>query len=346
MRLSIGLRGPAPGDRQSFKEEVEFVQEAERLGVFAAWTVEGWGADAVTPLAYLAAKTTSIRLGTGIMQLSARVPSMIAMTARTLAELSDDRFLLGLGVSGAQVVEGLHGVPFDAPLTRLKESVEIIKMSLRGEKIDFRGARVQVPLPGGRGRALRLSGTPGNPIPIYLATLGPRSLEYTGATADGWIGTTFCPEHADALLPFIDAGAKSAGRTLADLDVGAGAARIEFGDQEELVDRERMGRAFTIAAMGSKDENFYADSYKRAGWTAEVQQIQDLWHAGRRDEAAAKVPTEMILQTNLFGDDAAIRSRVLAYVAAGVTTLKVAPAGNTLDARVATLGRLIDALPD
>ncbi len=329
MRISVGVRGPVPGQSASFEEEVRFVQEAEKLGVFAAWTVEGWGADAVTPLAYLAARTESIRLGTGIMQLSARVPSMIAMTARTLAELSGNRFLLGLGVSGAQVVEGLHGVPFRAPLTRLKETVEILKMSLAGEKIEFSGKQVRVPLPGGRGRALRLSGKKSDPIPIYLATLGERSLEYTGSVADGWIGTTFCPEHAHALLPHIEAGAQMAGRKLTDLDISAGAARVEFGNIEELVNRERMGRAFTIAAMGSRDDNYYADSYARAGWASEVHEVQTLWHAGRRDEAASKVPFDMIMQTNLFGDDASMRTRIQAYIAAGVTTLKVTPAGDT-----------------
>ncbi|NKB98790.1 MAG: LLM class flavin-dependent oxidoreductase [Pseudomonadales bacterium] len=343
MRISVGVQGPIPGG-PSFQDEVAFVQEAEKLGVFAAWTVEGWGADAVTPLAYLAAQTETIRLGTGIMQLSARVPSMIAMTARTLAELSDNRFLLGLGVSGAQVVEGLHGVSFEAPLTRLRETVDVIRLSLAGEKIDYQGDQIQVPLPGGRGRSLRLGGGGSESIPIYLATLGKKSLEYTGAAADGWIGTTFCPEHADALLPHIEIGAKAAGRTLTDLDIGAGAARVDFGSVDELVDRERMGRAFTIAAMGSRDENFYADSYVRAGWGKEVEEVQSLWHAGRRDEAAKRVPAEMILQTNLFGDEADIRHRIRAYIDAGVTTLKVSPAGDTLDARVSTLGRLMSVV--
>ena len=341
MRISVGVNGPVPGG-PSFRDEVSFVQEAEKLGVFAAWTVEGWGADAVTPLAYLAARTETIRLGTGIMQLSARAPSMIAMTARTLAELSGNRFLLGLGVSGAQVVEGLHGVSFAAPLTRLRETVDVLRLSFAGEKIAYHGDRIQLPLPGSRGRSLRLSGASGQSIPIYLATLGKKSLEYTGAAADGWIGTTFCPEHAEALLPHIDVGARSVGRNLADLDIGAGAARVEFGAIDELVEQERMGRAFTIAAMGSRDENFYADSYARAGWAEEVEQVQTLWHAGHRDKAAKKVPDAMILQTNLFGDEGRVRQRIRAYIDAGVTTLKVSPAGDTLDARVSTLGRLMD----
>ena len=174
MKVSIGIGGAASGRKRDFDEQVDYVVEAEKLGVDSVWSAEAWGQDAISPLAYLAARTSRIRLGTGIIQISARVPAMIAMTALTMAAISNDRFILGLGASGPQVVEGLQGRPFKAPLTRMKETVEIIKLAFAGEKIEYHGKYHELPLPGGQGKALKLS-QPGNPnIPIYLATLGPR----------------------------------------------------------------------------------------------------------------------------------------------------------------------------
>src|ERR1700721_3746409 len=193
MKVSIGIGGAASGRRRAFDEQADDVVEAEKLVVDAVCSAEAWGQDAISPLAYLAARTSRIRLGTGIMQISARVPAMIAMTALTMAAISNDRFILGLRAGGPQVVEGLQGRPFKAPLTRLKETVEIIKLAFAGERIEYHGKYHELPLPGGQGRALRLS-QPGNSnIPIYLATLGPHRLEYTGATADGWVGTSLTP---------------------------------------------------------------------------------------------------------------------------------------------------------
>src|SRR5580658_6363628 len=173
MKVSIGIGGAASGRKRDFDEQVDYVVEAEKLGVDSVWSAEAWGHDAISPLAYLAARTSRIRLGTGIMQISARVPAMIAMTALTMASISNDRFILGLGASGPQVVEGLQGRPFKAPLTRMKETVDIIKLAFAGEKIEYHGKYHELPLPGGQGKALRLS-QPGNAnIPIYLATLRP-----------------------------------------------------------------------------------------------------------------------------------------------------------------------------
>jgi F420-dependent oxidoreductase-like protein len=348
MKVSIGIGGAASGGKRDFDEQVVYVQEAEKLGVDTVWSAEAWGQDAVTPLAYLAARTERIRLGTGIMQISARVPAMTAMTALTLAAISNDRFILGLGASGPQVVEGLHGRPFKAPLTRMQETVEIVRLAFAGEKLAYQGKYHHLPLPGGEGKALRLA-QPGNPrIPIYLATLGPASLEYTGAAADGWLGTSFTPEHADAHLAHIARGATRAGRTLADLDIQVGGT-VAFGDDRQaLVAPLRMGMAFTLGAMGSPKTNFYNEAYRRGGWEAAAAEVQGLWVSGRRDEAAARVPAEMIEQANLLGDEAAVRRRIQAFRDAGVTTLRVQPAGRSLDERLATLGRVMDlvrALP-
>ncbi|HEX7038271.1 MAG TPA: LLM class flavin-dependent oxidoreductase [Pseudomonadales bacterium] len=344
MKVSIGIGGPASGGRRDFDEQVSYVQEAEQLGVDTVWSAEAWGQDAVTPLAYLAAKTERIRLGTGIMQISARVPSMTAMTALTLAALSNDRFILGLGASGPQVVEGLHGRPFRAPLTRLKETVEIVRLAFAGQKIEYHGKYHELPLPGGEGKALRLA-QPANPnIPIYFATLGPASLEYTGAAADGWLGTSFTPEHADAHLAHIRRGAEAAGRSMADIDIQVGGT-VAFGDDlEALVAPLRPGMAFTLGAMGSPKTNFYNEAYRRGGWDEAAAEVQRLWVSGQREQAIARVPAEMILQANLLGDERMVRERLRAYRDAGVTTLRVQPAGSTLDERLTTLGRVMDLI--
>src|SRR5712692_9063222 len=181
---------------EDWASALTYAVEAERLGIDSAWTAETWGYDGATPLAYLAAKTTQLRLGTGILQIGARTPAMIAMTAMTLASLSSDRFMLGLGVSGPQVIEGWHGVSFARPLQRLREVVEIVRMVTRGERLVYHGEIYDLPLPGGEGKALVPGARPRPNLPIYLATLGPKSLELTGELADGWLGTSFMPEHA------------------------------------------------------------------------------------------------------------------------------------------------------
>src|ERR1700751_1213521 len=245
MKVSIGIGGAASGQRRDFDEHVEYVVEAEKLGVDAVGTAEAWGQDAIAPLASLAAHTSRIRLGTGIMQISARVPAMIAMTALTMASISNDRFILGLGASGPQVVEGLQGRPFKAPLTRLKETVEIIKLAFAGERIEYHGKYHELPLPGGQGKALRLS-QPGNSnIPIYLATLRPQALEYTGAVADGWLGTSFTPAQAAAQLAHLRRGGAGACRNLADIEIEVGGT-VAFGDDlEALAEPLKPAMAFT-----------------------------------------------------------------------------------------------------
>jgi len=190
MKVSIGIGGAASGRKRDFDEQVDYVVEAEKLGVDVVWSAEAWGQDAIAPLAYLAARTSRIRLGTGIMQISARVPAMTAMTALTIAAISNDRFILGLGTSGPQVVEGLQGSPFKAPLTRMKETVEIIKLAFAGEKIEYHGKYHELPRPGGQGKALRLSQPGNSKIPIYLATLKPRALEKSYSTSCA--GRTWC----------------------------------------------------------------------------------------------------------------------------------------------------------
>ena len=338
MRVAIALR-LANDDWQAASA---YAVEAERLGVDCLWSAEAWGHDAVTPLAFLAARTSRIRLGTGIMQAGTRTPALIAMTAMSLAAMSGGRFILGLGVSGPQVIEGWHGIRFERPVQRMRETVEIVLRAARGERLAYKGKIYELPLPGGEGKALRSAARPQPEIPIYLATLSPRSLEMTGELADGWLGTSFMPEHARVFLDHLEAGAVRAGRSLAQLDLQAGGVVAFSDDVERLISPRKPGLAFTLGAMGSRQHNFYNDAFKRAGYEDVAVEVQRLWLDGRREEAAARVPDELVLKTNLLGTEAMVRKRLEAYRQAGITTLRVEPAGESLDARLATLGRLLE----
>ena len=341
MRVSIGV-GSATAGAEETHAAVEFAVEAERLGVDSAWTAEGWGSDAVGPLAYLAARTRTLRLGTGILQVTARVPAMTAMTALTLQALSRGRFLLGLGVSGPQVVEGLHGVAFEKPLTRLRETIEVVQRALRGEKVEYEGSVYELPRKGGEGKALGLAFVANPPIPLYLATIAPRALALTGEVADGWLGTSFVPEAADAHFAFVRRGAERAGRRLEDLDLCAGGP-VCFGDDvEDMLARRKQGLAFSLGAMGSATTNFYNDAFRRAGFEDACEEVQRLWLDRRREEAVARVPDEMARKTSLFGTEAMVRERIRVYRDVGITTLRVDPLGRTTSERLDTLGRLVE----
>jgi F420-dependent oxidoreductase-like protein len=345
MRTAIAIGGAASGRRRDWEDQVTFVKEAERLGVDVVWSAEAWGQDAIVPLAYLAAVTRRIKLGTGIMQISARVPSMTAMTALTMAAVSDDRFVLGLGVSGPQVVEGLQGVPFSGPLARLREHVEIVRLAFAGEKLVYEGRHHVLPRPGGDGKALRLS-QPANPdIPIYLATLAPGALRYTGEAADGWVGTSFIPEAGEVLTGPILQAARDAGREPGAIDLQAGGT-VHFGDLDELIPRYRGGVAFPIGAMGSRQANFYRAAFQRAGYEDACEEVAQLWLGGQREEATAKVPDEMVIRTTLLGDDAQVKARIRAYARAGITTLRLQPDGASVTQRVDTLARAVDLVRD
>ncbi|MEM7080832.1 MAG: LLM class flavin-dependent oxidoreductase, partial [Pseudomonadota bacterium] len=302
MKISISI-GSAYYNGEDWDDLVAYTQAADKMGVDQAWSAEAWGMDAVVPLAYLAGQTENINLGTGIMQISSRVPSMMAMTAQSLDTVSKGRFILGLGVSGPQVVEGLHGAKFAKPLSRLREVVEILRLGLAGEKLAYDGEHYLLPRPGGEGKAIRLSQPPRPQLPIYLATLGPKSLQMTGELADGWLGTCYLPEHANVFLDDIQAGARKAGRGLADLDIQAG-GYFEIGDDvERLIAKCRPGLAFTLGAMGSAKTNFYNDAFCRAGYEDDAKAVQGLWVDGKREEAVARVPEEMVLMANLIGTE-------------------------------------------
>jgi F420-dependent oxidoreductase-like protein len=342
MRTATTIEASQEG---GWPETVEFVLEAERLGLDVCWVAEAWGADAPSVLGYLAARSERILLGSGVIQLGTRTPVAIAQAALTLAQISQGRFLLGLGPSGPQVIEGLHGVPFAAARTRARETVEIIRQAFAGEKISFSGSRFQIPRPGGEGKPMRLSIAPNPDIPIYLAAMSPRLLELTGEIADGWLGTSFVPEGSAAYFTHLDAGLTASGRTRADIDVCEG-AEVAFAEDEdelrEMVVPRKKKLAFSLGGMGSASTNFYNDAYSRQGWAEAAAAIHERWQAGDRDGAADLVTDEMVLGTTLIGTEEMVAARLRVWRDAGVDTVRLYPAGDTLDARLTTLGRAID----
>jgi F420-dependent oxidoreductase-like protein len=323
---------------------VDYTVAADTMGVDYVWSAEAWGMDAVVPLAYLAAKTQHIKLGTGIMQISSRVPPMIAMTAQSLRTVSNNRFVLGLGVSGPQVVEGLHGASFAKPLSRLRECVDIIKLGLASERIAYEGKHYVLPRPGGEGKPIRLSQPPQADLPIYLATLGPKAMEMTGELANGWLGTSFMPEQADIFLEPLLRGLAKSGRTLADIDVQVGGSLEIDDDVERLIEARRPAMAFTLGGMGSAKTNFYNDAFKRAGYAEAAEEVQALWVSGDKEAAIRAVPDEMVLKTNLIGTREMIVERIKAYAAAGVTTLRISTSGRNWRERTETLAEATDLI--
>ena len=342
MRIAVGITRDAPDDWES---AASFAVEAERLGVHSIWSAEVWGHDALTPLAFLAGRTSTVRLGSGIIQVGSRTPALVAMTAMALNSISDGRFILGLGTSGPQVMEGWHGVSFDRPVTRTRELIEIVRLVTSGERVTYEGEIYQLPLPGGEGRALRTSATP-TKVPIYVASLGPQNLRMTGELADGWIGNSFFPETAEVFLSHLRDGAKLSGRTLDHLDLQV-AASVEFTDDiEEAAKRHARGFAFTFGAMGSANRNFYNNAFSRQGFADDVREVQRLWLDGKRDEARDRVPLEIALRANLLGTTAMVKDRLRAYRDAGIDTLRVGLAGSNIHERLDTLGRLMELVAE
>ncbi len=340
MKLAIEIGATNP---ETLSLTAQWVQHAEKAGVAMAFSAEAWWSDAVTPLAYLADKTERITLATGIMQVTARTPAMTAMTALTLHDLTGGRFALGLGASGPQVVEGLHGVRYHPPLTRLRETVDICRMVFAGEKVRYDGKVFQLPLPDSEGKAIRVAHDPAD-IPIYLATLGPNALRYTGQAANGWLGTSFSPEHPEAHLDYLRAGAEKTGRPLSEVNLCV-SVRIEIGDDvEEMIERRKPAVAFNMGGMGSATTNFYNDAFKRAGYEDDARAIQSLWIDGKREEAAARVPDAMVTEFQALGTPEMVQQRLRKYRDVGVNTIKLGldSAGPLGPARFELLENIVD----
>ncbi|QUR65887.1 LLM class flavin-dependent oxidoreductase [Mycobacterium spongiae] len=324
----------------------EFVVEAEKLGLDACWVAEAWGADAPSALGYIAARTHRMLLGSGVLQIGTRSPTLVAQTAITLSNLSSGRFLLGLGASGPQVIEGLHGIAFNRPVARVRETVDIVREVFAGGKISYSGKEFRIPRPDSEAVPMRVSIRSEHPIPIYLAAMSPAMLRLTGAIADGWLGTSFVPEGAaDAYFAHLDEGLAAAGRSRADIDICQGAEVAFASDEDELramvADRKKE-LAFSLGGMGSASTNYYNQAYSRQGWTEVAAAVRERWQRGDREAAAGLVTDEMVLATTLIGTEEMVRTRLSVWHDAGVNTVRLYPAGETLAAKLNTLGRAIE----
>lgn len=342
MRVSISLPRDGTSD---WDTTIAYVQEAERLGVHSVWSAEAWGHDGITPLAFLAGHTSTIKLGSGILQAGTRTPALLGMTALGMQSVSNGRFLLGFGTSGPQVIEGLHGIPFRGAVSRMRETIEIVRKLVSGERVTYQGKHYELPLPGGQGKALRMSAEGIEHQPIYVASLGPNSLRMTGELADGWLGTSFVPETADVFLDAMREGAAAVGRSFDEIDVQVGGS-VEFTDDvDEAAARHARGIAFTLGGMGSPTTNFYNDAFVRQGWADEAKAVQRLWVEGKRDEARERVPVDLALKINCLGTEEMIRDRLRVYRDAGVTTFR-AGVGGTIEEQLETLGRLVSLVDE
>ena len=362
MRLGLNLGYWGAGNDAG---NLALAVEADRLGFAVAWAAEAYGSDAPTVMAWVAAQTTRIDVGSAVMQIPARTPAMTAMTAATLDILSGGRMRLGLGVSGPQVSEGWHGVRFDAPLSRTREYVEIVRMALRRETLAYQGRHWTLPLPSGPGKALKLTVRPVRAqIPIYLAAVGPKNLELAGEIADGWLGVFFSPDHAEASLAPIRAGRRRrppatgeaaanggpgaqpsppAQADLSGFDIAPSLPLVIGSDLAAAGHAVRPYTALYVGGMGSRDKNFYNALMRRMGFEEEAATVQDLYLSGRQRDAAAALPQAFLEATALLGPAVSLPDRLQAYAAAGVTTLNVMPVAATPAGRLAALRSLAEA---
>lgn len=319
--LNIGYSGSSIGD------VMPLVETADRVGIDSVWTAEAYGSDAATVLAYIAARTERIKLGSAIFQMPARTPANTAMTAMTLDALSGGRFLLGLGLSGPQVVEGWHGVPYGKPLTRTREYVDIVRMAIaREQPLEYHGEEYEIPFTGegatGLGKPLKSILHPvRNRIPIYLAAIGPKNVQQTAKIADGWLPIFYSPEREDIFNADLDAGLEAAGRDGSDFDI-APTAYVAMGDDVEACrDMLRPMFALYVGGMGARGRNFYFDLACRYGFEAQATQIQDLYLDGKKAEAAAMVPDALVDECALVGPIDRITDRLQAWKESRVGTL-------------------------
>ncbi|TDP96628.1 LLM class F420-dependent oxidoreductase [Labedaea rhizosphaerae] len=329
-----------------FMETVAELGEFERAGLDMVTVPEVYTFDAVSQLGYIAARTERLTIASGILQLYSRTPTLTAMTAAGLDYVSNGRFMLGIGASGPQVIEGFHGVPYDAPLGRTREIVEICRMVWRRERVNYQGKHYQIPLPAdkgtGLGKPLKLITTPVRErVPISIAAIGPKNVALTAEIAEGWQPIFFHPERAsqvwgDALAE----GKAKRDPSLGELEIIIPTAVAITEDVGTYVDMIRPQLALYIGGMGARGKNFYNDLACRYGYEAEAKQIQDLYLDGKKQEATALVPEELVRATNLIGPESVVAERLAALKEAGVTTVNVTPLAPTHPERLALMTKL------
>lgn len=334
-----------------FKEAADQVVEFEQVGVDLALVAEAYSFDAVSQIGYLAAKTSRIELGSGVVPIYTRTPTLLAMTAAGLDYVSDGRFRLGIGTSGPQVMEGFHGVPFDAPLGRTREVVEICRQVWRREDVEHQGKHYQVPLPADRGtglgKPLHLINHPVRQrIPITIAALGPKNVELTAEIAEGWQPVFCYPEKADAVWgDALRAGAAKRDPALGPLDIMVSATLAIGDDVDERLAWAKPQLALYIGGMGARGRNFYHNLATRYGFGEVADHIQDLYLSGRKTEAIDAVPDELVRNVSLIGPRGFVKERLAAYAEAGVTTMLVHPLGVDPAEQVRYVSELQDLLP-
>jgi len=324
--MRLGMNVGYSGARVSLP--MDLVKEADRLGYYSVWTAEAYGSDVIVPLAWIAAQTERIRVASGIMQMSARTPAMAAMTAMTLDQLSDGRFIMGIGASGPQVIEGWHGVPYGKPLGRTREYIEICrKIWAREAPLTHEGEHYQIPYRGpgasGLGKPLK-SIVHGRQVPIYVASIGPKSVAQTAEIADGWLPIFYSPYRAPKLYqPLLDEGFARAGggKSIADFDIVASVSVTVTDDVQKGLDRVKPTLALYIGGMGARGKNFYNDLACRYGFEAEAKKIQDLYLDGKKQEAMAAVPDALADEISLVGPIERIRDRLAAWKESPVGTM-------------------------
>ncbi|MDQ3643924.1 MAG: LLM class F420-dependent oxidoreductase [Actinomycetota bacterium] len=311
------------------EQQLEIVLEAQSAGFHSVWAAEAYGSDTATVLAWLAANTDRIRVGSAIFQMPGRTPAMTAMTAATLDNISGGRMLLGIGSSGPQVAEGWHGQPFAKQLQRTREYVAIVRKALARERLEFEGETYTLPLPDGPGKALKLTISPvQDRIPIYIAAIGPKNTQLTGEIADGWLPTFFSPEHIGEFRALLEEGAARAGGDKAiddSFDIAPNVNVSIDDDLDRARDAVRPLLALYVGGMGSKDKNFYNALVRRYGFEDAADEVQDLYLAGKKEEAAAALPADLIDRTSLCGPKEHVAERLAVYRDAGVGTLICTP---------------------
>jgi F420-dependent oxidoreductase-like protein len=329
--MKLGLNLPYEGSL-AFPEGVELAQRAEALGFESVWMPEAYGTDAISILGALAARTQRVQLGTGIVNVFSRTPALLAQTAATLDLISGGRFILGLGTSGHQVVTGWHGMAFDRPLLRMRETIAIVRQVLRRDRLVFKGEVFHLD------RGLKLLAHPvRETVPIYLATLTPGGLRLTGELADGWIPTLFSPEHMDVFRPELEAGARIVGRSLDSMAIAPHVPVSIDDDRARARDALKPWVALYVGGMGSKTKNFYNDLAIQYGFADDARSLQELYLGGKQLEAIRRVPDALVDAISIAGPPSFVRERLAMWAAAGVTTLLASVHGKTQPDRLRTL---------
>jgi F420-dependent oxidoreductase-like protein len=310
LKLAVAL----PYTDTPWPEVVEYVQVAEKLGYEAVFVAEAYSYDAVSIMAALAVKTERIKIGAGILNVFSRSPALIAQSAGALDMLSNGRFILGLGTSGPQVIQGWHGIPFEKPLQRTREVVEIVRMALRREPLNYDGQTVKLDM------GLKLINHPvRSEVPIIIASLGPKNLEMTGEVADGWMPTLFAPNHMDVFKPHLEAGLAKSGRSWDALEITPAVITGVYDDVDTIRQMVKPYIALYVGGMGSRERNFYNQLVQRYGYVEEAKQIQDLYLARDKGGAAALVPDALVDETSAVGPVSRVKEKLAKLAAAGVT---------------------------